>query len=95
MQPNEIALTWSHHPVEHGATVLNMELLPFGLTTCRDRQRQAKARTDSRHHRLALGTWNITYLVGEEPELVWEVVRYQLDILGFTSMHSSGSGTKL
>jgi len=37
-------------------------------------------------------------LAGKEPELVEEVElveRYQLDRVGLTSTHSSGSGTKL
>jgi len=42
-----------------------------------------------------LGTWNVTSLVGKEPELVREVERYQLDMVGLTSMHSTSSGTKL
>ncbi|KAI3375439.1 hypothetical protein L3Q82_021925 [Scortum barcoo] len=32
---------------------------------------------------------------GEEPELVREVERYWLEIVGLTSMHSLGSGTQL
>jgi len=44
---------------------------------------------------LALGTWNVTLLAGEEPELVREVERYQLEIVGLTSTHSQGSGTEL
>ena len=44
---------------------------------------------------LAMGTWNVTLLGGEEPELVREVERYQLEIVGLTSMHSLGSGTQL
>uniref|UniRef100_A0A8C2XE13 Homeobox domain-containing protein n=1 Tax=Cyclopterus lumpus TaxID=8103 RepID=A0A8C2XE13_CYCLU len=52
-------------------------------------------RADRRQHRLALGTWNVTSLAGKEPELVQEVERYQLDIVGLTSTHSMGSGTKL
>ncbi len=32
---------------------------------------------------------------GKEPELVWEVECYQLDLVGLTSTHSLGSGTKL
>jgi len=52
-------------------------------------------RADSRQHRLALGTWNVTSLAGKEPELVQEVERYQLDIVGLTSTHNMGSGTKL
>jgi len=48
---------------------------------------------DPRHRRLV--TWNVTSLVGKEPELVREVEQYQLDMVGLTSMHSTGSGTKL
>ncbi|KAK7940110.1 hypothetical protein WMY93_003436 [Mugilogobius chulae] len=42
---------------------------------------------------LALGTWNVTSLAGKEPELVREVERFRLDIVGLTSTHSLGSGT--
>lgn len=45
--------------------------------------------------KLVLGTWNVTFLVGKEPELVWEVERYLLDIFGLTSIHSTGSGNNL
>ena len=31
---------------------------------------------------LAMGTWNVTLLRGKEPELVREVERYQLEIVG-------------
>ena len=44
---------------------------------------------------LAVGTWNVTSLGGKEPELVREVERYRLEIVGLTSTHSSGSGTQL
>ncbi|KAI3355454.1 hypothetical protein L3Q82_018290 [Scortum barcoo] len=45
---------------------------------------------------LAIGTWNVTSLLGgKEPELVREVERYRLEIVGLTSTHSLGSGTQL
>ena len=44
---------------------------------------------------LAMGTWNVTSLGGKEPELVQEVERYRLEIVGLTSTHSLGSGTQL
>uniref|UniRef100_A0A7N8XDS0 Endonuclease/exonuclease/phosphatase domain-containing protein n=1 Tax=Mastacembelus armatus TaxID=205130 RepID=A0A7N8XDS0_9TELE len=44
---------------------------------------------------MALGTWNVTSLGGKEPELVREVERYRLEIVGLTSTHSLGSGTQL
>ncbi|KAK7925178.1 hypothetical protein WMY93_007488 [Mugilogobius chulae] len=42
---------------------------------------------------LALGTWNVTLLARKDPELVQEVERFRLDIVGLTSTHSLGSGT--
>ncbi|TWW57747.1 R2DM Retrovirus-related Pol polyprotein from type II retrotransposable element [Takifugu flavidus] len=78
-----------------------------GLTTCRRGQggrvhcvlgssrRQGPWRSDSRLHKLALGTWNVTSLVGKEPELVREVEKFRLDIVGLTSTHGKGSGTSL
>ncbi|KAK3560252.1 hypothetical protein QTP86_004002 [Hemibagrus guttatus] len=44
---------------------------------------------------LAFGTWNVTSLGGKEPELVREVERYRLEIVGIASTHSLGSGTQL
>ncbi|KAI3371933.1 hypothetical protein L3Q82_006808 [Scortum barcoo] len=44
---------------------------------------------------LAIGTWNVTSLGGKEPELVREVERYRLEIVGLTSTHSLCSGTQL
>ncbi|KAK3551449.1 hypothetical protein QTP70_017426, partial [Hemibagrus guttatus] len=45
--------------------------------------------------KLAFGTWNVTSLGGKEPELVREVERYRLEIVGLASTHSLGSGTQL
>ncbi|KAK3545682.1 hypothetical protein QTP70_010761 [Hemibagrus guttatus] len=44
---------------------------------------------------LAFGTWNVTSLGGKEPELVREIERYRLEIVGLASTHSLGSGTQL
>ncbi|KAM4544083.1 uncharacterized protein V3H82_021885 [Fundulus diaphanus] len=78
-----------------------------GLTTCRRGQRgrvhcatgssrgRGPWRSDPRLQKLALGTWNVTSLVGKEPELVREVERFRLEIVGLTSTHRSGSGTSL
>ncbi|TWW80607.1 R2 Retrovirus-related Pol polyprotein from type I retrotransposable element [Takifugu flavidus] len=78
-----------------------------GLTTCRrgqggrvhcvlgSSQRQGPWLSDPRLHKLALGTWNVTSLVGKEPELVREVEKFRLDIVGLTSTHGKGSGTSL
>ena len=49
-------------------------------------------RSDPRLQKLALGTWNVTSLVGKEPELMREVEKFRLDIVGLTSTHSVGSG---
>lgn len=45
--------------------------------------------------RLVLRTSNVTSLVRKELDLVQQVEQYQLDIVGVSSTHSSGSGTKL
>ena len=45
-------------------------------------------RTRPGRQKLALGTWNVTSLGGKEPELVREVDRYQLDLVGLTFTHS-------
>ena len=78
-----------------------------GLTTCRrerkgpvhsgsgDSRRRDPRRPDLWTRNLALGTWNVTSLAGKEPELVREVERYRLEIVGLTSTHSLGSGTTL
>ena len=49
--------------------------------------------TRPRQLRLALGMWNVTSLGGKEPELVREVERYRVHLVGLTSTHSRGSGT--
>ena len=44
------------------------------------RLRRGPGRADPRHCKLAIGIWNVTSL--KEPELVCEVKRYQLNIVG-------------
>ena len=58
-------------------------------------RRQEPRRPNPRTQQLAVGTWNVTSLGGKEPELVQEVERYRLEIVGLTSTHSLGSGTQL
>jgi len=58
------------------------------------RRRQGPGCADPRRCKLTLGMWNITSLVGKEPELVCEGERYQLDKVGLASTHGVGSGTK-
>lgn len=43
--------------------------------------------------KLACGTWNVSSLVGQEPEVIHEAERFQLDLVGLTSMLRAGSGT--
>ena len=73
-------------------------LRPGGPTTCRTRwgrvcchmgggESQGSRQTRPERQKLAL--W------GKEPELVREVERYQLDLVGLTSTHSLSSGTVL
>ena len=56
-------------------------------------QRQGQWQSDPRSLKLAIRTWNITSMMEKEPELVREVERYWLDIVGLTSTYSSGLGT--
>uniref|UniRef100_A0A8C6M0S1 Endonuclease/exonuclease/phosphatase domain-containing protein n=1 Tax=Nothobranchius furzeri TaxID=105023 RepID=A0A8C6M0S1_NOTFU len=51
------------------------------------RLRQEPWRSDPRTRKLVIGTWNVTSLAGKEQELVAEVERYRLDIVGLTSTH--------
>lgn len=50
-------------------------------------QRQEPWQSDPWLEKLALGTWNITSLVGKELELVCEVYRFRLKIVQPTLMH--------
>ena len=59
------------------------------------RPRRGPWRSDPRLQKLAVGTWNVTSLAGKELELVEEVERFRLDIVGLTSTHSSGAGTRV
>ena len=58
-------------------------------------RRRGPWRSDPWLQKLALGKWNVTSLVGKEPELVREVEKFRLDIVGLTSTHRKGSGTSL
>ncbi|KAI2668786.1 Craniofacial development protein 2 [Labeo rohita] len=77
--------------LSHGARLCLAQKSDVGLpsrgpTTCG---------RDHRGPNLAIGTWNVTSLGGKEPELVQEVERYRLEIVGLASTHISGSGTQL
>ena len=84
--------------------------LSNGLTTCGRGQggrvqyglgssrRRRPLRSDPRLLKLALGTWNVTSLLGKEPKLVCEAERFRLDIVEryrLTLTHGLGSGTSL
>ena len=45
-------------------------------------RRRRPWRSDRQLLKLALGTWNVTSLLGKEPELVREAERFRLDIVG-------------
>nr|XP_054603205.1 craniofacial development protein 2-like [Nothobranchius furzeri] len=78
-----------------------------GLTTCRrnmkgpvqcgpgGRPKREPWRSDPRTRKQFFGKWNVTSLAGKEQELVAEVERHRLDIVGLTSTHSIGSGTQV
>uniref|UniRef100_A0A8C6LYC9 Endonuclease/exonuclease/phosphatase domain-containing protein n=1 Tax=Nothobranchius furzeri TaxID=105023 RepID=A0A8C6LYC9_NOTFU len=68
-----------------------------GLVQCGlgGRPRREPWRSDPRTRKLVLGTWNITSLAGKEQELVAEVERYRIDIVGLTLTHSIGPGTQV
>ena len=84
-----------------------MGLPSRGLTICRrDRKgpvlrgsggsrRRGPRQPDPWTRKLALGTWNVPLLAGKEPEIVCEVDRFRLEIVGITSTHGLGSGTTL
>uniref|UniRef100_A0A8C6MIB8 Endonuclease/exonuclease/phosphatase domain-containing protein n=1 Tax=Nothobranchius furzeri TaxID=105023 RepID=A0A8C6MIB8_NOTFU len=59
------------------------------------RPRREPWRSNPRTRKLVIGTWNVTSLAGKEQELVAEVERYRLDVVGLTSTHSIGSGTQV
>lgn len=82
-----------------------MELPPSMPTTCREghqdrirckpvgRQRQKTEHADSWQGRLVPRMRDVTFLAKKGPKL--EMERYQLDILGLTSIHYPGRGTRL
>uniref|UniRef100_A0A8C6KWE7 Endonuclease/exonuclease/phosphatase domain-containing protein n=1 Tax=Nothobranchius furzeri TaxID=105023 RepID=A0A8C6KWE7_NOTFU len=59
------------------------------------RPMQEPWRSDPRTMKLVIGTCNVTSLAGKEQELMAEVERYRLDIVGLTTTHSIGSGTQV
>ena len=50
--------------------------------------------TKPKQQQLTLGTWNVTTLKDKEKELVRQVERYNLDLVGLTSTHSDPSSAK-
>ncbi|TWW60990.1 hypothetical protein D4764_05G0010800 [Takifugu flavidus] len=54
-------------------------------------QAQPKEATWDPPPKLALGTWNVPSLMGNEPELVCEFEKFRLDIVSLTSMGSRTS----
>ena len=74
------------------------------LTTCRrgqrgwvqrflgGRRRQGQWRSDPRLQKLDLGASNVTFLMGTETEMVHEVEKFRLDLVGLNLIHGKGSG---
>ena len=58
-------------------------------------RRQGPWRSYHELQKLALGTWNVTSLMGKEPVLVRKVEKFWLDIVSLTSTHGNGSWTSL
>ncbi|KAI3373571.1 hypothetical protein L3Q82_021956, partial [Scortum barcoo] len=85
--------TWARLPVgSPPAGKVHEGPVQCGLGSSRGREPR---RPNPWNKTLAIGTWNVTSLGGKEPELVREVERYRLEIVGLTSTHSLGSGTQL
>uniref|UniRef100_A0A3B5Q1D6 Endonuclease/exonuclease/phosphatase domain-containing protein n=1 Tax=Xiphophorus maculatus TaxID=8083 RepID=A0A3B5Q1D6_XIPMA len=84
-----------HGPPSHGPTTRGRGQRGRVHCVMGGGQGRGPWRSDPRLQKLALGTWNVTSLVGKEPELVREVERFRLEIVGLTSTHGSGSGTSL
>ena len=74
---------WAHH-LQEGS---------WGRVQCETGggRRRGPWRSDPRLQKLALGTWNVISLGGKEPELVRDVEKFRLDIVGLASTHSIGS----
>ena len=68
-----------------------------GPVLCRSggSQRRGPWRSESLVLKLAIGILNVTSLMGKEPELVWEIERYRLEIVGLASTDSLDPGTSL
>ncbi|KAI3357007.1 hypothetical protein L3Q82_003644 [Scortum barcoo] len=86
--------TWAHPPSSRLTTRRKVHEGPVqcGLGSSSSRGRGPR-RPNPWTKTLAIGTWNVTSLGGrKEPELVREVERYRLEIVGLTSTHSIGLG---
>ncbi len=80
-------VTWGHLPVGSppaGGTVRGRCLEDRGGS-----RRRGPRQPDPWTRKLALGTWNVTSLAGKEPEIVREVERFRLEIVGITSCDGS------
>ncbi|KAI3354155.1 hypothetical protein L3Q82_018485 [Scortum barcoo] len=92
-QPEMAMWAWARLPVgSPPAGKVHEGPVQCGLGSSRGREPR---RPNPWNKTLAIGTWNVTSLGGKEPELVREVERYRLEIVGLTSTHSLGSGTQL
>ncbi|TWW80073.1 hypothetical protein D4764_10G0011030, partial [Takifugu flavidus] len=94
-RPGPARTSYVDTPVSSGPTTRRRSMK--GLVQCGlgGGPRRGPWRSDPRLWKLAFGTWNVTSLVGKELELVGEVERYRLDMVGLTSTHSVASGTQV
>ncbi|KAI3370873.1 hypothetical protein L3Q82_007390 [Scortum barcoo] len=76
-KPSNVALEYSTSPC----------LKPFSLSACYLSDGTSLNLRQGLNLKRS-GTWNVTPLVGKEPEIVREVERYRLEIVGLTSKHS-------
>ncbi|TWW57306.1 hypothetical protein D4764_07G0000250 [Takifugu flavidus] len=88
-RPGPARTSYVDTPISSGPTTHRRSMK--GLVQCG----LGSGRSDPRLWKLAFGTWNITSLAGKELELLGEVERYRLDMVGLTSTHIVASGTQV
>ncbi|TWW56043.1 hypothetical protein D4764_08G0000300 [Takifugu flavidus] len=94
-RPGPVRTSYVDTPVSSGPTTRRRSMK--GPVQCElgGGPRRGPWQSDPQLWKLAFGTWNVTSLAEKELELVGEVERYRLDMVGLTSTHSVGSGTQI